>query len=101
MEQRKIERATRWIQAALDDALLFQSRGQTLAISFGQNIQNAGELLEYGDFEPETEQERAVLDAYMKCVALMSLLRSAGSFNPAYSEAVKAVAKIKEAECPK
>ena len=101
MEQRKIERATRWIQAALDDALLFQSRGQTLAISFGQSIQNAGELLEYGDFEPENEHERAVLDAYMKCVSLMSLLKSAGSFTPAYSEAVKAVAKIKETGCPK
>lgn len=101
MEPKRIERATRWIQAALDDALLFQSRGQSLAVSFGQNIQNAGELLEYGDFEPENEQERVVLDAYMKCVALMSMLKSAGSFTPAYSEAVKAVTKIKEAGCPK
>lgn len=101
MDQRKIERATRWIQAALDDALLFQSRGQSLAVSFGQNIQNAGELLEYGDFEPENEQECAVLDAYMKCVALLSILRPAGSFAPAYSEAVKTVTKIKEAGCPK
>lgn len=102
MEQRNLERATRWVQAALDDALLFQSRGQALAVSFGQNIQNAGELLEYGDFEPENEQERAVLDAYMKCVALMSMLKSAGSFNPAYAEAVRAVAKIEEVQqCPK
>lgn len=101
MDQRKIERATRLIQTALDDALLFQSRGQTLSISFGQNLQNAGELLEYGDFEPENEQESAVLNAYMKCVSLLSILKSAGSFNPAYSEAVRAVAKIKEAGCPK
>lgn len=101
MDQRKFERATRWIQAALDDALLFQSRGQALAVSFGQNIQNAGELLEYGDSEPENEQESALLDAYMKCVALLSILKAAGSFNPAYAEAVKAVAKIKETGCPK
>lgn len=101
MEPKRIERATRRMQAALDDALLIQSQGRLIATSFAQNLQNAGELLEYGDFEPENEQESAVLNAYMKCVALMSMLKSAGSFAPAYSEAVKAIAKIKEAGCPK
>lgn len=98
MEPKRIERATRRMQAALDDALLMQSQGRLVATSFVQNIQNAGELLEYGDFQPKNEQERAALDAYAKCVALMGAIKVASEFSPAYAEAAKAVAAIEEVQ---
>ncbi|MBO5940659.1 MAG: hypothetical protein J6R18_05645 [Kiritimatiellae bacterium] len=99
MEPKRIERAARRMRAALDDALLMQSQGQLVATSFAQNVQNAGELLEYGDFQPENEQERAALEAYTKCVALMGAIKAASAFSPAYADAAKAVAAIEEVQC--
>ena len=101
MEPKRIERAARRMRAALDDALLMQSQGQLVATSFAQNVQNAGELLEYGDFQPENEQERAALEAYTKCVALMGAIKAASAFSPAYADAAKAVAAIEEVQCEK
>ena len=102
MEAKRIERAVRRMKAALDDALLMQSQGRLIATSFAQNLQNAGELLEYGDFQPENEQERAALDAYTKCMMLIGDIKAASEFSPAYAEAAKAVAKIEEVQqCPK
>lgn len=102
MEPKRIERAARRMRAALDDALLMQSQGRLIATSFAQNLQNAGELLEYGDFEPGNEQERAALEAYTKCMMLISDIKAASEFSPAYAEAAKAVAAIEEVQqCPK